>query len=719
MKTPNRKKLFRVDAEGKKKLTPEGGKLVTACVALAAIAVVLLFAGVGFFGGRLQSDSQLTLKEMQKSMTEQMQAEMETASDYLEKLDDSIAENQKKLETVNEQLTKRQESLTQVETTQKKLSENATDVSGKVSELEKNTSSQISGLQENMEFVHQEIQTILEQIRNLVQAGEEQKQQNASDQAQSITEITKVSETVQEINSSIADVENHLGESYEKLKNLLAEFKEQESEGKDDMVKQLSSVEKNLKVLLDADMNRISDTFTELAGNFQSHVTELERLMSGQFASLDENLSGNFRNLGQNLDSLDSDMDQLGNGLDNLNSSMGNLGSEISSQVGGLNTGIGDLNETLNGSFDQLSQSLAKQFGDLTLISGQNSDALKEYLNQLRDSLAQELNQVFTSVSNGKKGLASALLTKGVATEEDATFARIRDAILNIDQKLVIGVQELPGTIQYEYHYHTDAAGGNPHTEESLQQGGCYTIAHYHVHSKEAGCYEVKEYHQHTDDCPGHAVWVDWDGEGYWGYIYECNDKPLNASKEELVCEKSTDTVDSYLPSCGLADGQIVGATIRYDRDAASAQAQAVMEREESARAAAKKQQAALLKEEETGKLPSAPQAVIEAMENRQETQAAEAEPVSEPETPEETQEEKELVSEPETQEETEPASEPEMSEETELVSEPEMREETEPVSEPEMPEETQEETQPLSEPETPEATEVPSATEAPGEEPS
>ena len=378
MKTPNRKKLFRVDAEGKKKLTPEGGKLVTACVALAAIAVVLLFAGVGFFGGRLQSDSQLTLKEMQKSMTEQMQAEMETASDYLEKLDDSIAENQKKLETVNEQLTKRQESLTQVETTQKKLSENATDVSGKVSELEKNTSSQISGLQENMEFVHQEIQTILEQIRNLVQAGEEQKQQNASDQAQSITEITKVSETVQEINSSIADVENHLGESYEKLKNLLAEFKEQESEGKDDMIKQLSSVEKNLKVLLDADMNRISDTFTELAGNFQSHVTELERLMSGQFASLDENLSGNFRNLGQNLDSLDSDMDQLGTGLDNLNSSMGNLGSEISSQVGGLNTGIGDLNETLNGSFDQLSQSLAKQFGDLTLISGQNSDALTE-----------------------------------------------------------------------------------------------------------------------------------------------------------------------------------------------------------------------------------------------------------------------------------------------------------------------------------------------------
>ena len=189
MKSPNRKKLFRADAEGKKKLTPEGGKLLTAGIALAAIAVVVLFAGVGFFAGRIQSDSQLTLREMQESMKDQMQAEMKTASDYLEKLDDSIAENQKKLETVNQQLAKRQESLAEVETTQKKLSENASDVSGKVTELEKNTSAQISDLQENMTSMHQEIQTILEQITGLIRATEEEKQQNASDQAQSVTEI--------------------------------------------------------------------------------------------------------------------------------------------------------------------------------------------------------------------------------------------------------------------------------------------------------------------------------------------------------------------------------------------------------------------------------------------------------------------------------------------------------------------------------------------------
>ena len=271
------------------------------------------------------------------------------------------------------------------------------------------------------------------------------------------------------------------------------------------------------------------------------------------------------------------------------------------------------------------------------------------------------------------------MLTKGVATEEDATFAQIRDAILNIDQKLVIGVQELPGTIRYEYHYHKDAAGGNPHSEQSAQQGGCYTIAHYHVHSKQEGCYEVEEYHRHTDDCPGHSVWVDWDGEGYWGYIYECGDRPLNASKEVLICEKSTDTVDSYLPSCGLADGQIIGATIVYDRSAVSGQVQALMAREEEAHAAANKAQAALSAPKEENELPPpAPQWAIEEMERQQ------GQDTQEEKAPEETglQRPTETGQAPEGSEEASSPAMPETESGTGPTEETEAAEETEPTEE-------------------------------------
>ena len=62
-------------------------------------------------------------------------------------------------------------------------------------------------------------------------------------------------------------------------------------------------------------------------------------------------------------------------------------------------------------------------------------------------------------MSNGKQGLASALLTKGMEVSQDATFSQFREAILQIPQKLVIGVQEVPGEISYDYHYHTDAEG--------------------------------------------------------------------------------------------------------------------------------------------------------------------------------------------------------------------------------------------------------------------
>ena len=66
-----------------------------------------------------------------------------------------------------------------------------------------------------------------------------------------------------------------------------------------------------------------------------------------------------------------------------------------------------------------------------------------------------------------RPGPASALLTKGVSADDDATFAELKDAVLRIPQKLVIGVQEVPGTITYHYHYHADASGENPHTETS------------------------------------------------------------------------------------------------------------------------------------------------------------------------------------------------------------------------------------------------------------
>ena len=217
-------------------------------------------------------------------------------------------------------------------------------------------------------------------------------------------------------------------------------------------------------------------------------------------------------------------MNGLGNNISGLSENVNGLNENVDGvgkNVESLFTRIGELDNGMQTNLTTLQQTFAKQFGDLNVSAGQNTEELKSYLEELNNGLKQDMNQVFTSVSNGKKKLASALLTKGVSTNEDATFAQLAEAILNIDQKLVIGVEEIPGTIRYQYHYHVDASGNQPHAEKSDTAGGCYTGTHGHVHSMEDGCYKEESYHVHRDDCSGYPVWVDWAPgvEPYWGFI--------------------------------------------------------------------------------------------------------------------------------------------------------------------------------------------------------
>jgi len=729
MKSTNQEKIFRADTEGKKKLSKsDRRKMTVTCIAITAIALILLGAGAAWSLRSASGEEMLSFEEMQSSMKSQLQEEMQTAAAYLEKLDGSIAENQKKLEEVNLQLTERQKSLLEVETTQKKLEENASDISGEVSELEKKTENQINTLQKDMNSIHKDIQSTLEKVTEMVRVMELEEQKNVTDHAQTMTEMNRMNESIRQVNQMIGQVETDLDESYHTLRDFLYEVKSSEEKGRTEILSQLSGVEKNLKLLLEADMVQITEAFSKLTTEFEEQVAELARLLDSRFESLDQNMDGlntSMGQLGENMSGLDSNMGQLGENMNGLNTSMGQLGENMNgldsnmgqlgenmnglntsmSQLGenmsgldsnmgqlgenmnGLNTSMGQLGENMSGldsnmgqlgenmsglnsnvgqlgenisslkdglgnnmsdlssslgsldskvssgvgslqsqvnalnsavldNFKQIQQTLTKQYSELSQNSGQNSDDLKSYLQELNGALRQDLNQVFTLVSNGKKGLASALLTKGVSVEEDAAFAEIRDAILGIEQEIVLGVQELPGNVTYHYHYHENASGENTHKESSSVQGGCYTIPVAHVHSEEAGCYTEERYHVHDEDCPGYPVWVDWDGEGYWGFIYECNNLPLNESRIVMNCSKEEGTVDEYLPSCGLVDGQIIGAEITYDHSAAASNVRAV---EESARRMSVQRAGVIVSEDiaesDAGKIPHAPAAIAEEME--------------------------------------------------------------------------------------------------------
>ena len=654
MQSNNSKKTFRPETEEKgRKRNSQKKQAAAAGVAMTAIAVILLGAGIGYSVQRAGKTESISLEEMQNSVSSALKGEMESAATSLEQLNQNIADNQKKLDEVNAQLAQREESLLQVETIQHRLEENASGMTGKVTDLEKTTHTKVNEIRTDMESIHTDVTKTLEEISRIMQEMDAQKKQDNTDHKESITEINRINESVQSVNQTVSKLEDRLNTSYENLKNLVQEVRTTEEknrelwtqeqtqlteqqkqllkeveESRQETIRSLALVESNLKNMLESDMVQITAAFGSLTAELQTRVQELSALLENRMNRVDQNLSG----LDKNVTGLGNNISGLSENVYGLNENVDGVGKNVES----LFTRIGELDNGMQTNLTTLQQTFAKQFGDLNVSAGQNTEELKSYLEELNNGLKQDMNQVFTSVSNGKKKLASALLTKGVSTNEDATFAQLAEAILNIDQKLVIGVEEIPGTIRYQYHYHVDASGNQPHTEKSDTAGGCYTGTHAHVHSVEDGCYKEESYHVHRDDCSGYPVWVDWAPgvEPYWGFIYTCGE-PANATRRVLICSKQAGSTDYYVPSCGLADGQIIGAEIVYDQAHAQVKAQEEQQcRDELVRLALSMQPALGSNTSETEQIgtdadniPPAPEQIAaEAERKRQEEAAAEAE---------------------------------------------------------------------------------------------
>lgn len=654
MQSNNSKKTFRPETEEKgRKRNSQKKQVAAAGVAMTAIAVILLGAGIGYSVQRAGKTESISLEEMQNSVSSALKGEMESAATSLEQLNQNIADNQKKLDEVNAQLAQREESLLQVETIQHRLEENASGMTGKVTDLEKTTHTKVNEIRTDMESIHTDVTKTLEEISRIMQEMDAQKKQDNTDHKESITEINRINESVQSVNQTVSKLEDRLNTSYENLKNLVQEVRTTEEknrelwtqeqtqlteqqkqllkeveESRQETIRSLALVESNLKNMLESDMVQITAAFGSLTAELQTRVQELSALLENRMNRVDQNLSG----LDKNVTGLGNNISGLNENVNGLNENVDGVGKNVES----LFTRIGELDNGMQTNLTTLQQTFAKQFGDLNVSAGQNTEELKSYLEELNNGLKQDMNQVFTSVSNGKKKLASALLTKGVSTNEDATFAQLAEAILNIDQKLVIGVEEIPGTIRYQYHYHVDASGNQPHTEKSDTAGGCYTGTHGHVHSVEDGCYKEESYHVHRDDCSGYPVWVDWAPgvEPYWGFIYTCGE-PANATRRVLICSKQAGSTDYYVPSCGLADGQIIGAEIVYDQAHAQVKAQEEQQcRDELVRLALSMQPALGSNTSETEQIgtdadniPPAPEQIAaEAERKRQEEAAAEAE---------------------------------------------------------------------------------------------
>lgn len=398
-----------------------------------------------------------------------------------------------------------------------------------------------------------------------------------------------------------------IGERVGFLSGQLEELHQQIEGAKADVEGILTAMESEEEVRqeeIEAAFERIEVSLSLIQENYMTTQEEVKELLLELKQAEDENHSELVAVLGQ----MEIDMEERSQNsvsflmecVDQLNksytASFDSLKSEMANNFQNIDSGI-------NEQFHILNNNLDNQYESLSVIVNNSDDTLRQYLENSFTGIDSKLQSVFTYVSDGKRLLASALLTKGVSCREDATFMEIYQAILNIPQQTVIGVEKLPGTISYEYHYHTDANGSNPHAERVSGVGGCYTIPIYHVHmgnsSSNGGCYIVPVFHSHDSGCYREVSsqeygcytirsWDtsdgDYEGHDYKYYEMSCGQTihGTNSSHSHSVlscsrggeivgyslgCGKNGNTVEGYRPGCGLSDGQIIKAHIVYDQN--------------------------------------------------------------------------------------------------------------------------------------------------------
>ena len=313
--------------------------------------------------------------------------------------------------------------------------------------------------------------------------------------------------------------------------------------------------------------------------------------------------------------------------------------------------------EAMNSSITQNTAQIAAEVSVGSAEILQKLADMESSTNTMLSGLSGDVQSVFQRVSNGKKLLASALLTKNVVIDEDATFQEIHDGILSMEQQIVIGVDKIPGTIEYEYHYHT----GSPENG-----GGCYTVEDVHQHN--AGCYQLCTYS--WSGCAGNG-WTDGNSISHCPYeekhsicnggqtMYKTYSHPNHGGSQSghrsggssthaiPVCGKTEGQNYGWKTGCGLQDGQIIGAHIVYDADAVS-EAAAAYEKAAVQDALSFREMMKLMAvpsgtdnaEWPETELPDQPESETEETEAAKETETTEeAESSEETETPEESEE--------------------------------------------------------------------------------
>ncbi len=429
----------------------------------------------------------------------------------------------------------------------------------------------VVGLGTDLRNIHTSVnstETRIESLKELIESG------NGETREKAAKEFDAIGKDIENIKIEYENVKKQNKDLMEKLDDAIrTEVKNGNEKISTDSIKRYEELLSKLTEFDKELEKRNVESVADLKSEFESLSEALGKRVDEKIDDYNSESKARGEALDQKIENYNSDNkamgDALGEKIENYNSESKARGDKIDERITNVNS---DINNNINA----------------------NINGIKGYIDEKTAGISNKLDQVFQRVSNGKKLLASALLTKGVKIKEDATFMEFARAIEKIPTQVVVDSGDTAASIEYDYHYHKDGRGQNcgDNLVATDRYGGCFTTPVYHRHSD--ACYRTVNTYiiSTTKDTRNRGHVKDYH-DGTPVYSYECkycgarfND--THARHEEtvysleeardrngrvervitdtvLVCNKNESTVEGYSPSCGFAHGQVVSAHIKFN----------------------------------------------------------------------------------------------------------------------------------------------------------
>ncbi len=256
------------------------------------------------------------------------------------------------------------------------------------------------------------------------------------------------SERQEEVKSMFADTKNYLSyieetftDAHSKLQNLIIKFQEKEEANHSETLNVLQVMENDMQETTENGFNNLTETMNSFETSLNSTLDTMQENIFSKFTSTNSKIEDNFQATNDNLNQKFSNLTTQN--TETLNTINNNLDEKFTSTNSKIEDNFQTTNDTLNQNFSDLTtqnntmlqtinNNLDEKVSNLTTTINTYSESTGSDLEEIKTYLNQRLEQVFTSVSNGKASLASALLTIGTNLgKQDATFEEICNAIIH------------------------------------------------------------------------------------------------------------------------------------------------------------------------------------------------------------------------------------------------------------------------------------------------